>query len=183
MEKNRRCETAPVVESAENSVFFRGWGRAPTYLFLGDDLFQIGNRALHIRRGIEHLGHLVAGIDDRRVIAAEGVADARQAQPGHLARQIDGDVARQRDFLLAGIAAQHVRAQAVIIGHAVDNQLRRDALGVAHDGDVVQRVGDDLLVDFAVVQLGVGVDAGQRAFQLADVLGEPFRDQVEHVRR
>ena len=70
VEKNRRCFAASAVESAENSVFCRGWGRAPTYLFLGDDLFQIGNPALHIRRGIEHLGHLVAGIDDRRVIAA-----------------------------------------------------------------------------------------------------------------
>ena len=92
------------------------------------------------------------------MIAAEGVADARQAQPGHLARQIDGDVARQRDFLLAGIAVNLLFAVLVFVvvysivgvdmtnsqtgevSHITMSPLRSVEVGFAYIGAVVQMV-------------------------------------------
>ena len=115
------------------------------------------------------------------MVAAECVADARQGEAGHFAREVHRHVARQRDLLFAGVAAQHGAAQAVIVGHAVDDQVRRDALGIAHDGDVVQRVRDDLLVDLAAVELGVSVHADERALQLTNVALHAPGDQLEHV--
>lgn len=83
--------------------------------------------------------------------------------------QVDRDVAGLRDFLFAGIAANHVRAHPVIIGYAIDNQFRRDAFGIAMNVDIAQRERNDFFVDVTVVQLRIGVYAGQRTFQLADV--------------
>ena len=54
-------------------------------LFFGDDLLEIGNDRLHLAALFDHLGHLVAGVDDRGMIAAKGVADARQRKARHLA--------------------------------------------------------------------------------------------------
>ena len=81
-------------------------------LLLTDNLLQIRNHGLHLAVLFDHLGHLFAGVDDRGMIAAERVADARQGEPGHLARQIHGDMARDGDLLLAGAAAQQFCADA-----------------------------------------------------------------------
>lgn len=85
-----------------------------------------------------------------------------------------------RDFLFAGIAANHVRAHPVIIGYAIDNQFRRDAFGIAMNVDVAQRERNDFFVDVTVVQLRIGVYAGQRTFQLADVALDAPGDQLQH---
>ena len=74
-------------------------------LLFGNDLLEIGNHRLHLCALFDHLGHLLAGVDDRGMIAAKGVADARQGEAGHLAREIHSHMARQGNLLLAGIAA------------------------------------------------------------------------------
>ena len=44
---------------------------------LGDNLLEFGDDRLHLAVLFDHLGHLFAGVDDRGMVAAERVADAR----------------------------------------------------------------------------------------------------------
>ena len=69
------------------------------------------------------------------MIPAEGVADARQAEAGHLAGQVDRDVGGPAISFCRESLRTMSALHPVIIGYAIDNQFRRDAFGIATNVD------------------------------------------------
>src|SRR5437764_11137529 len=59
---------------------------------------------------------LLAAVEDGRVVAAaEGFTDAEQRRLGLLAHEVHRDLARQDDLLVAGLAAELIRGNAVVL--------------------------------------------------------------------
>ena len=113
------------------------------------------------------------------VFAAKHLADVVQAHAGEFTHQIHGDLAGQRDFLRARTADDVVERDVEVFRHLGDDVGGLDF----HIGreEVLQRMLRQRASHRLPAQGSHGSHAVQRAFQLADVLGETFRNKVEHV--
>ena len=126
------------------------------------------------------VGDAVAGMHDRGVVlAAEHLADIHKAHTRHLTGEIHGDLPGEGDVLHTGTPHDIVEGEMEVLRRLADDvggfdlHIRGEEIlqGLFGHGS-----GDGLIAE--------GRDCGhsrQRAFQLADVLGEPFGDQVEHI--
>ena len=144
--------------------------------------FKVLNGAADLVVFLNELADLVAGVHDGRVVApAEEVADARGRKLGLLPNEIHGDLPGLRDFAVAPLGEQVRLADAEIPRDGLDDGFGRRGARFCRGHDPVERFLGDIQRDLAAVQLGHGVDASERALELADIGFDLFCDVVKHA--
>src|SRR6266508_6700069 len=109
-------------------------------------------------------------MDDRRVVAAGELArDLWQWGIRQLSREIHRDLARIDDVLRAALAAELLHREPEAVGDRRLDALDRDFWGLTLREDVLEHVLGELDRHRPAGQAREGDDAGERAFELADV--------------
>src|SRR2546421_1431623 len=124
------------------------------------------------------LGDLLVGVQHGGVVlAAEGLADGREAGGGLLSDEEHGHLSGE-DYVLVPTAALHLlQGDVVVGGDRLLDVLDAHRAGVAAGDDVAEDPLSRVEGDRLAVERGVGQDADERALELADVLLDLVGDE------
>ena len=151
-------------------------------LDMADPVDQFAQLLVEVGVPVLFLGDLFTGVQDGGVVlAAEDVSNLRGGGVRQGPAEIHGHLSGESHVLAPLLGEQVFRGNIEVGSGDVLDQFQRDLLlafrriAAAH-GAAGQVHGDALMVEG-----GLGLDAGQRAFQLADVAVDAAGDEIEHI--